>query len=164
MKNDALAGQDWTLLKKALTAHSYLYRNVAGVSAPDDEAAGVDAMITGINQNDAGQYALAVESFLDALKSGSLDLPARFIGSQLDAIKRDHPDDYETGMEAFLTPPAPQPYFPNMNPAMFNPAYAGSRHGPGMPGYPGNRPNQPGPALTFPGTKAASTNAPATAH
>ncbi len=158
VKNDALAGQDWTLLKKALIAHAYLYRNVATGSSPDDEAAGIDAMITGINQSDAGQYDLAVESFLDALNSGSLDVPARFIGEQLDAIKRDHPDDYDTGMEAYLAPTAPQqPYFPGTNPAMYHPTHHGWRPQPG-------KPNQPRPALLFPGTKAPSTNTPAAAH
>jgi len=167
VKNDALAGQDWTLLKKALTAHAYLYRNVAAGSAPDDESAGVDEMITGSNQNGAGQYALAVESFLTALKSGSLYVPAKFIGGQLDAIKRDHPDEYDAGVEAYLAPPSPN--FPGMiNPAMFNPAYSGRRPRPGMPGYPGGTPNQPTPALTIPGTKGGtpppSTNTPTAAH
>ncbi|HEX4138871.1 MAG TPA: hypothetical protein VHY09_00870 [Candidatus Methylacidiphilales bacterium] len=162
VKNDALAGQDWALLKKALTAHAYLYRNVAQGSMPDDEAAGVDLVITGLNQNQAGQYALAVESFLNALKSGTLDVPAKFIGGQLDAIKRDHPNEYDQGMESYLTPLVPQqPYYPGMNPAMFNPAFRAGRH---RPGNPGEIPGQLTPALKIPGANAAATNAPSAAH
>ena len=184
VKNDALAGRDWGLLKKVLTAHAYLYRNVVAVAgAPDNEAAGVDKLITGINQKEAGQYAQAVESFQNALKTGSLDIPAKFIGEQLDAIKRDHPSEYDSGMEAFLTPAVPQqpymrPGMSGMNPAMLN-ALNARRFRQGLPGYsagyPGDIPSQPGqlnPSLIFPGAKTnaapaatapASTNAPSSA-
>jgi hypothetical protein len=158
VKTDALAGQDWTLLKKVLTAHAYLYRNVAMGGAPNDEAAGLNHMITAINQNEAGQYALATESFLDALKAGSLDIPAKFIGEQLDALKRDHSAEYDAGMQAYLSPVMPgNPYFPGMNPALYNPAFR-NRFFPGQPppGFPG----APNPALQFPAKKAATTNAP----
>ena len=158
VKTDALAGQDWALLKKVLTAHAYLYRNVAAGGAPDNEAAGLDLMITGLNQNEAGQYALATESFLDALKAGSLDVPAKFIGGQLDTLKRDHSAEYEAGMEASLSPITPgSPYFPGMNPAMYNMYLRNGRFRPGqLPGFPGAQ----SPALQIPGNKAATTNAP----
>ena len=157
VKNDALAGQDWALLKKALTAHAYLYRNVAMGGAPDDEAVGLDHMITAINQDEAGQFALATESFLDALKAGSLDVPAKFIGGQLDALKRDHSAEYDAGMQAYLSPVVNgNPYFPGMNPAMYNPAFRNRF----FPGQPPGFPVPPNPALQIPGTKAATTNAP----
>jgi hypothetical protein len=157
VKADALAGEDWALLKKALTAHAYLYRNVAMGGAPDDESAGLDHMITGLNQQQAGQYALAVGSFLDALKAGSLDVPAKFIGTQLDALKRDHAAEYDAGMEAYLSPVMPgNPYYPGMNPAMYNPAFRDRF----FPGQPPGFPVPPNPALQIPGTKAATTNAP----
>ena len=158
VKADALTGQDWALLKKALSAHAYLYRNVTAGGAPDNEAAGLDLMITGLNQNEAGQYALATESFLNALKAGSLDLPAKFIGGQLDALKRDHSAEYEAGMEAYLSPITPgSPYFPGMNPAMYNMYLRNGRIRPGqMPGFPSPQ----NPALQIPGNRAATTNAP----
>ena len=173
VKTDALAGQDWTLLKKALMAHAYLYRNVAvATGLPDNEAAGLDEVITGISQNEAGQYALAVESFQHALKAGNLDIPAKFIGEQLDAIKRDHPAEYGSGMEAFLAPSMPQqPYYQGMTPAMLN-AMNARRNRPGLPfnlQAPG-QPNQPSPSLSIPASKSptppaapapSSTNAPA---
>jgi len=156
VKSDALAGQDWTLLKKALLAHGYFFRNVAAGGLPDNESGGVDNLIAGLNQSDAGQYDLAVESFLAALKSGSLDIPAKFIGAQLDALKRDHPAEYDAGMQAYLSPLQQNPYFPGMNPAMMsNPAYR-ARFYPGMPGFP----ERPSPALQIPARKAGTTNAP----
>jgi len=152
VKTDALAGQDWALLKKALTAHAYLYRNVAMGGAPDDESAGLDRMITGLNQQQAGQYALAVGSFLDALKAGSLDVPASFIGAQLDALKRDHAAEYDAGMEAYLSPVMPgNPYSPGMNSAFRSRSFPGQTSGLRVP---------PNPTLQIPGTKAATTNAP----
>ena len=158
VKNDALTGRDWPLLKKTLTVHAYLFRNVAGLGgAADNEAAGLDDMITGINQDEAGQYALAVASFQTALKAGSLDIPAKFIGEKLDAIKRDHPAEYDAGMETFLAPPAPQ-YYPGMNPALYYSMNPALRYRLGMPGFPGNLPAQQSPVISIP---AAKTNAPA---
>lgn len=177
VKNDALAGQDWALLKKALTAHSYLYRNVASMGGiPDNEGDGLNKVITGINQNEAGQYSLAVQSFQDALKAGSLDIPAKFVGEQLATIKRDHPDEYNSGMEAFLAPAMPQqPYYQGMTPAMVNAMIAARRYRPGLPfnlqAMPGQA-SQLSPSLSIPGAKSptppaatapASTNAPAPA-
>jgi hypothetical protein len=146
VKADALAGQDWALLKKVLTAHAYLYRNVAASSAPDNEAAGLDLMITGLNQDQAGQYELATESFLNALKAGSLDVPAKFIGGQLDAIKRDHSAEYEAGMQNYLSPLRPgNPFAPGMNPAMYNMYMRNGRVQPGTQS----------PALQIPGNATA---------
>jgi hypothetical protein len=151
VKNDALAGQDWGLLKKAVSVHAFLYRDVANGMTTDDATAGIDQMIAGLNQDEAGQYALAVESLLNALKAGSLEIPARFIGQKLDAIKRDHPAEYDQGVESYLAPLPPQyPFMPGMNPALFNPAFRGARHWPRLP-------NPLDPALSFPATKPAPT-------
>lgn len=165
VKNDAFAGQDWPLLKKALTAHAFLYRNIAAASgAPDNETAGFDDLVAGINQEEAGQYALAVASFQDALKAGSLDIPAKFIGTRLDEIKRDHPAEYDSGMATFLSPPMPQynpGMNPGMNPAMYNAMMYQQRFRPGMPGYPGALPTQqPNPVLSIPGARTVPASAP----
>ena len=121
-------------------------------------------MITGLNQNAAGQYALAVESLLDALKAGTLDITAQFIGRQLDAIKRDHPSEYDQGVQSYLEPPVRQyPYVPGMSPAQLNAYLRGRQSRPNLP------PSRLTPALSFPGstpapTPAGATNAPAAAH
>jgi hypothetical protein len=154
VRNDALAGQDWALLKKALEVHAWFFRNVAVGAVPDNDAAGLDKMITGLNQQKAGQYGLAVESFQNALNSGSLYVPAQFIGAQLDAIKRDHPSDYDSGMEAFLTPQAPaQPvYFQQgANPSYNAAANAIRRRRANA--YPTTTSGMNSPTLAFPGTK-----------
>ncbi len=74
VKSDALAGSDLVLLKKALTVHSWMFRNVTNAT-PDDETAGFDDLTSGINQQAAGQYAQAVVAYLRALKSGNPQHP-----------------------------------------------------------------------------------------
>jgi hypothetical protein len=148
--NDALAGQDWILLKKALNAHEYLSRNVAA-GGTDDETTGFDQMITGINQQTARQFSLAVTSYLTALKSANIRIPAKFIGNQLEAIKRDHPSDYDAGMTAYLNPPMPEmPQMqPGMNPGLYYMMMQRARAGmpmppgffPGASPYPAPRPS-----------------------
>jgi hypothetical protein len=158
--NDALAGQNWILLKKALNAHQYLARNVGGAGgASDNETAGFDEFITGINQQTARQFSMAVTSYLTALKAGNLDIPAKYIGEQLDAIKRDHPSDYDSGVAAYLTPQTPQ-MPPGMNPGLYYMMMQRYRAGqPVPPGFfPGGAPGPaPSPTLSIPG---AATNAP----
>jgi hypothetical protein len=58
----------------------------------------------GQNQLAASQYFLAVISLQRALGRGSDLLPVRQIGEQLASIKKDHPKEYEEGMNEFLTP------------------------------------------------------------
>jgi hypothetical protein len=158
VKTAAMAAQDWALLRKALVAHEYLVRNVAaagGSGEPDDEAAGLNRMIDGINQETAGQYALAVASYQNALKSGSLDIPAKLIGERLDRIKREHPQEFDSGMAAFLTPPMPN--FPGRNTPFYNPAmFNRPQSGAGNP----NAPARPSPVISIPGAKS-TTDAPA---
>jgi hypothetical protein len=59
----------------------------------------------GNHQTAAGQFKLAVYSLLNALKAGSELLPPAKVGSQLDAIKMEHPKQYEEGMALFLAMP-----------------------------------------------------------
>lgn len=163
VKNDALAGQDWRLLKRALEVHGWFYRNVARRAVQDDDSDGIEQMIAGLNQNQAGQYALAVQSFQKALESGSLDIPAKFIGAQLDAIKREHATEYNAGMEAFLSPPQPLPMTsPDTQSAPYVDVYRGGqlhRHYLNAQVNPSD--NSPSPLLTFPGTNTNAAPQPA---
>jgi hypothetical protein len=162
VKADALARQDWPLLRKALTAHAYLVRNVAGAGGSneaDDETSGLNTMIDGINQEAAQQYALAVASYQNALRSGSLDLPAKFIGERLEGIKREHGAEYDAGMASFLSPP--MPYYPGMNPAYYNAMLGRPSNRPGFPGTPGNPTSHQSPVLSVPGTKSSPPPEPA---
>ncbi|HVJ45101.1 MAG TPA: hypothetical protein VM511_01870, partial [Luteolibacter sp.] len=63
---------------------------------------GMDAYVSGQNQETAGEMALAVISYQQALKSGSELVPAKRIGERLEAIKKSHPAEYEKGVEKFL--------------------------------------------------------------
>jgi hypothetical protein len=69
-------------------------------------AVGVDDLLAGINQEAAGQYALAVVSYQNALKVSDTTIPAKFIGARLAAIKKDHSEDYDDGMRTLTSPPA----------------------------------------------------------
>jgi len=120
---DAASREDWDLLKKALeTKDSVTKSTQFGLYVPDPTS-GLNSLISALNQEAAGQYSLAVVSYEAALKSPSLDIPAKMIGEKLAAIKKDHPSDYEKGYQQTISPP--MPYFnPNMP------------YRPGMPGYP----------------------------
>jgi hypothetical protein len=61
------------------------------------------------NQDAAGQYTLAVVSYESALKVGSDIVPVKWIGKQLDEIKKNHPAEYKEGMEKALNPAPSKP-------------------------------------------------------
>lgn len=102
---DAVSREDWPLLRKAVAGQSYLNRNSAlNVYATSNIAAGIDQLLAGINQEAASQYSKAVASYQSALKVADITGTAKLIGNKLAAIKRDHPKEYEEGLQ---TPPAP---------------------------------------------------------
>ena len=76
-------------------------------------SAGIQALATAQNQEVAGQYIPAVISYQTALKSNDELVPAKAIGEHLQAIQRDHPEDYERGLKMFLDSQnqTRQPYF-----------------------------------------------------
>jgi hypothetical protein len=89
---------DWIELKKL----TMIQQKLGYTSLPPEFFAGLD-------QETAGQYALATQSYILTLRANSLNLPTKLVGDRLDAIKRDHPDDYAEGMKRYL---APLPQFP----------------------------------------------------
>ena len=64
------------------------------------------------NQEAAGQFTPAVISYEATLASGGNLAPTEAIGARLDAVKKDHPQDYDKGMQLFLAnpPSSPSPY------------------------------------------------------
>ncbi|MEI9997989.1 MAG: hypothetical protein WDO13_01885 [Verrucomicrobiota bacterium] len=156
VKADALARQDWPLLRKVVSAHAFIVRNVTG-PASDDGVAGLDNFLAGLNQEAAQQYTLAVVSYETALKVPSTNVPAQAIGDHLQAIQRDHAADFAQGLQQFLSPPAqmrfPPPAYVGMNPQMYQRIYGGTF--PGLPQADTPRP-PPSPTLVIPGT---ATNA-----
>lgn len=61
------------------------------------------------NQEAAGNYALAVISYHNALKTGNDLAPVKWILKRLDEIKKNHPKEYKEGMERVLYQAAPLP-------------------------------------------------------
>lgn len=81
------------------------------------------------------------------LRIDSDAVPAKLIGQRLDALQKDHPQEYEKGFQLTVTPPAPRYPYPY------------GAYPPGYPGMPAAVPAAP-TSISIPGT-AASTNAPA---
>jgi tetratricopeptide (TPR) repeat protein len=129
----AETAQDWPLVEKVVTAQTKIARVM---QVPP----GTQGFLTGLNQEMAGQYGLAVTAYESALRSPDSFISPKLIGDRLAAIKKDHPADYDQAMKA--TTPV-MPVYPS-NPYGFNPYAA-------RPGMPGNPPNFP---FTLPGAPA----------
>ena len=106
---DATSREDWDLLYSAAEARGSLQQNM-GVGFATSYPNGIDSVIAGAHQESAGQFALAVQSYEIALRSNDPAVPAKIIGDKLAAIQRDHPQDYEAGMQIVISPPAPRYY------------------------------------------------------
>jgi hypothetical protein len=102
---DARERGDIPLLGRTREVRRTLLRRGGNLADPS----GANAFSAAQNQEAAGQYLLAVASYQSALKSGSDDISPKLIGERLNAIKAAHPEEYEKGMERFLTPPSPRP-------------------------------------------------------
>jgi len=99
---DAKNRGDISVAIRAREARRILQR---GSSFTGNDTAGLSALISGQNQEAAGQFMLAVVSYQTSLKSGSDLVPAKVIGERLAAIQSAHPKEFEAGMERFLNPP-----------------------------------------------------------
>ena len=97
---------NWVQLKKVLEAQLQLGRNGTG-NTPFLQTAnsGVNALLTALNQDAGGQYALAIRSYQTSLSNPNDFIPPKFIGERLEKIKREHPQEYDQGMELVLHPP-----------------------------------------------------------
>lgn len=80
-------------------------------AATSDEKAQARLFVTAHNQDEAGQYALAVASYERALASGTDLVPPSLIGKQLAAIKSQHPDDFQHGLDLFFQMPTNNRFF-----------------------------------------------------
>lgn len=145
LSNEAKSRGDVGVAIRAREARRLLQR---GSAMSSNDTAALSALVSGQNQEAAGQYMLAVVSYQTSLKSGSDLIPAKIIGERLAAIQAAHPKDFDDGMERFLNPPPVSRYE-------------------GMPGVPG-RPygmqdpradQQPRPALLIPPAPVGSPTA-----
>jgi hypothetical protein len=119
--------------------------------------------LAALNYEKAREFALAVNSFQIALKTGSELIPAADIGERLAAIKRDHAADYQAGLQLTLSPPTPRtdPFGRQYSDprANFPPGVRSGPIIPGAPGEPAKEPSIPVPAKT---EAASATPKPAT--
>jgi predicted transcriptional regulator len=127
-------------------ANDALRTLVRGGGAASTDTSALALFTAGQNQETAGQFSLAVVSYQNALKSGSQLVPAKLIGERLAAIQKEHPKEFETGMDRFQNPPVSNYSYPGALP----PSMRGQRS------YPPNMEPQSQPALAIPGGSPAS--------
>ena len=125
------------------------------------DSTALSSFLAALNLEKGRQYSLAVNSFQTALKTGSDFIPAEEIGEHLEAIKRDHPADYEAGLQLTITPPAPT------TDAFGRPLRdVRGYYPPGYPGYPAganpNATNAPAKEQTVPVPAKVEPSEPAT--
>ena len=99
----AIKTSDWALMARVLEATQFL--NLSAVISTSDSSA-LRQLLAGVNMEHARQYSFAVSSYIAALKTGSRMIPAEKIGDMLDSIKKDHPQEYEAGIQRANTPPS----------------------------------------------------------
>ncbi len=90
----AVKEKNWARLAKILAAVEHL--KAADVLSSGDILA-LRFVLSGSNLERGRQYPAAVAAYLAALKSGSQAVPAEWIGGQLEAIQKAHPEAYEAG-------------------------------------------------------------------
>ncbi len=106
---DAISREDWALLHSAAQSRQMLDQQ-SGMGYATSYPSGVDSIIAGAHMEDAGQWALAVQSYETALRSSDPSVPAKVLGDKLAAIKRDHPKEFADGMQLTVDPPSPRIY------------------------------------------------------
>lgn len=97
---EAHQAQDWDLLSRVLNARKEITLHVAGTWSSDTlpEYAGFLTFQLARGQEKAQQYAAAVRLYQKALREGGTALPSEVIGQRLEAIKKEHPAEYEQGL------------------------------------------------------------------
>lgn len=142
--------KDWQFASRILGAMQTAQASDLLLQSGDSTA--LSNFLAALNYEKAREFALAVNSFQSALKTGSELIPAADIGERLTAIKRDHAADYEAGLQLTLTPPAPRtdaygrPYTDTR--AGFPPGMRFGPTGPATPAEPGKEQAVPVPAKT----------------
>lgn len=129
--------ENWVLVGRILDVAQTL--SLTAIAASMDRTA-LQSFLAARNQERARQYALAVSSYQAALKTGSQLLSAEKIGDHLEVIRKEHPQEFEQGVQLALNPPLPA-----------------DPRAPTRPGYPVNFPY----SSTFPGRSAVPESPPA---
>ncbi|MDB6136965.1 MAG: hypothetical protein JWO94_37 [Verrucomicrobiaceae bacterium] len=93
---------DWPLMDRVFDTEQTI--GLANLAPPNDAAA-LRGFLGGMNLEHADQFSAAVSAYLGALKTGSQVLPMDKIRDTLAALKKDHPQDYESGVRLSDSPP-----------------------------------------------------------
>jgi hypothetical protein len=151
----ALEKSNWTVLGRTIDIAQTL--NVGTTSVIADRTA-LQSFLAALNQERAKQYALAVSSFQSSLKTGSQIISPEIIGEHLEAIRKDHPAEFEEGVRLALNPPLPV----DGRGYTVDPRTGRLIYGPG--GYfPGSTPPRPTPestSIAIPAIPDKTTNTP----
>jgi hypothetical protein len=102
MLAEARQAKDWELASRIVSAGRSL--NIRDFATTKDSTAFLQ-FTTGLNQERAKQFAPAVVSFQSALKTGSSIVPPEVIGEHLQQIRKEHPEEFQQGLQATLTGP-----------------------------------------------------------
>ncbi len=116
---DALAKHNYVL---AARARQFDYSMKYGSQEMQGPQAA--SFIAAQNQEEAQQYAQAVASYQKTLAIGTDVVPVKVIGERLAAIHKEHPMEYQEGLQQFLVPPQRNfdPRRPPFGPASLPPA------------------------------------------
>ena len=102
--------QDWAAVVRGLELKQTLANmnsTTISTASNQQEIEAFKNFFAGINLETAGQYEQAVISYLTALRSGQMDLPAAAIGARLTAIEKAHSAEFASAKEYVLNPPRP---------------------------------------------------------
>lgn len=103
---DARQRKDWHRLRDVLETPSRFLRPGPLVTVGDRSA--VRSFLAARNLDEAGVWPAAVTAYIQALKNAATFLPVGEIKERLEAIRREHPDDYQRGSDqAAVSAPAP---------------------------------------------------------
>lgn len=94
--NQAREKENWPLLKRASEVAQSI--NI-GLTPTRNDLQALQAYVAAIDQEEARLYPQAVRLYLTALQSGSQMISPAKIGDRLDAIRKNHAQEYEQGME-----------------------------------------------------------------
>ena len=93
----ARAAGDFELLGRVISIQRQIVIGFSGAANPNvnDDYTAFLAFRDGQNEERAHQFTDAVMAYRRALRFGSTTIPAEFIGQRLEALKKEHSDDYD---------------------------------------------------------------------
>ena len=103
---DARQHKDWHRLRDVLETPSRFLGSGQFVATGDRNA--VRSFLAARNLDEAGVWPAAVTAYIQELKNAATFLPVEEIKERLEAIRREHPDDYQRGSDQ-AAGPAPAP-------------------------------------------------------